>query len=98
MPAWVYRFKAFLVGIKPEDRFIVELQAEPWSAHGGLNYLSDKEASKSMNIDQMKANAQFAINTRFARTYFWGVEWWYLKKIKGDPSFWNLAQEIFSER
>lgn len=96
IPAWVYKFKAFLVGIKPENRFIIELQAEPWSAHGGLNYLSDAETSKSMTIDQLKANAQYAINTGFSRAYFWGVEWWYWKKINGDSSFWDLARTMFS--
>jgi hypothetical protein len=96
IPSWVYRFKAFLVGIKPENRFIIELQAEPWSAHGGLNYLSENDSMKSMNLDQLKANAQFAINTGFARSYFWGVEWWYWKKINGDSSFWDLGRQMFS--
>lgn len=96
IPSWVYRFKAFLVGIEPEDRFIIELQAEPWSAHGGLNYLSQEEESKSMTIKQFAANAQYAINTGFSRSYLWGAEWWYWKKITGDPSFWELAKQIFS--
>lgn len=95
IPAWIYRFKAFLVGIEPEDRFIIELQAEPWSAHGSLTFLPKEESAKSMDIEQFKANAQYAINTGFSRAYLWGVEWWYWQAQDGDDSFWNTAKEMF---
>lgn len=95
IPAWFYRFKAYLANIRKENRIIIELQAEPWVPKGSIIYLSDKEANKSFNIDQFKANLQFAINTRFQKAYLWGVEWWYYKYKNGDPKYWELAKTLF---
>ncbi|MDD2353846.1 MAG: cellulase family glycosylhydrolase [Patescibacteria group bacterium] len=95
IPAWFYRFKAYLADIKPENRVIIELQAEPWVPKGSIIYLSDEEANKSFNIDQFKANLQFAINTKFKKAYLWGVEWWYYKYKNGNPEYWELAKTLF---
>jgi len=94
-PAVFYRFKADRAGIKPENRMIMELQAEPWVADGRMQDLSDKELAKSFSIDQFKANVQFAINVNFKKIYMWGVEWWYLKKISGYPEYWDFAKTLF---
>ncbi len=95
LPAWFYTFKAYMAGIKPENRYIIELQAEPWVPQGSMIYLSKEEADKSFNIDQFKANLQFAVNTKFAKTYLWGVEWWYFQYQNGDKSYWELARTLF---
>jgi len=95
IPAWFYRFKAFLNGIKPENRYIVELQAEPWVPNGNMIYLPEKEARKSFNLEQFKANLQYAINIDFQKSYLWGVEWWYYQYKNGDKSYWELARTIF---
>jgi len=96
IPAWFYPLKAYLAGIKPENRYIVELQAEPWVPNGNMIYLSKSEADKSFNIDQFKANLQYAININFKKTYLWGVEWWYYQYKNGDKSYWELAKTIFN--
>ncbi len=95
LPASFYRLKAFLVGIKPENRYIIELQAEPWVPNGKMIYLSKKEANKSFNYNQFKANLQYAINVDFHKTYLWGVEWWYYQYKTDDKSYWELARTLF---
>lgn len=95
LPPWFYTFKAYMAGIKPENRYIIELQAEPWVPQGSMIYLPQEEAKKSFNIDQFKANLQFAIDTKFAKTYLWGVEWWYLQYQSGDKAYWELARTLF---
>ncbi len=96
IPAWFYRFKAYLAGIQPEDRLIIELQAEPWVPNGNIIYLTAAEANKSFNLGQFRANLQYAINVDFKKAYLWGVEWWYWQYKNGDPSYWELARTIFN--
>jgi len=98
LPAWFYRFKAYLAGISPDRRWIAELQAEPWAPNSHLKDLPLDEAQKSFNIDQFNANAQFAVNVGFQKAYFWGVEWWYFQKTKnGHPEYWDLARTFFKQ-
>lgn len=94
-PAWFYRLKADMAGISAENRYIAELQAEPWVSHGSMIYYPKEEAEKSFNLEQFRANLQFAINTGFAKSYLWGVEWWYFQKIHGDSSYWDFAKTLF---
>lgn len=95
IPAWFYRLKANLAGIKPENRYVIELQAEPWVPYGNIIYLSKEEAAESFNIEQFKANLQYAINVDFKKAYLWGVEWWYYQYKNGDQAYWELARMIF---
>lgn len=95
IPSWFYRLKAYLAGIEPENRYVVELQAEPWVPNGNMIYLPREEADKSFNINQFKANLQYAININFKKTYLWGVEWWYYQYKNGDEAYWELARTIF---
>jgi hypothetical protein len=57
--------------------------------------LPKSEADKSFNIEQFKANLQYAINIDFKKTYLWGVEWWYYQYKNGDKGYWELARTIF---
>lgn len=95
IPAWFYRFKAFLAGIKPANRLVIELQAEPWVPSGSMIYLSPAEANKSFSLAQFKANLQYAININFQKSYLWGVEWWYYQYKNGNKGYWELARTIF---
>jgi hypothetical protein len=91
-----YSAKAKFLKVKPKDVFVVELQAEPWVSKEKMLDFEDREYEKSFNIEQFEANAQIAINTGFAKAYFWGVEWWYLRHKKGgDSSYWDLAKTFF---
>ncbi len=95
IPAAFYRIKAYMAGIKPENRYIIELQAEPWVPNGKMIYLPAVEAKKSFDIDQFRANLQYAININFKKTYLWGVEWWYYQYLNGNKSYWELARTLF---
>ncbi len=95
LPAWFYRFKAYLVDIKEKSRYVVELQAEPWVPKGKMIYLSPIESNKSFNISQFRANLQYAININFEKTYLWGVEWWYFQYKNNNKSYWELARTLF---
>ena len=95
IPAWFYRLKAQLAGIKPENRLIIELQAEPWVPYGNIIYLSPEEIDKSFSLKQFKANLQYAINVNFERTYLWGAEWGYYQYKNGNKSYWEFARTVF---
>jgi len=97
IPAWFYRFKAYLAGIDQEDRYVVELQAEPWVPNGRMIYLSSEEEAKSFGLRQFQANVQYAVNIGFKKTYLWGVEWWYYKHQNRQPEYWNFARTLFNE-
>ncbi len=95
IPAWFYGLKAYLAGVPKDKRVIVELQAEPWVPQGNIIYLQESEADKSFNLEQFKANLQYAININFNKTYLWGVEWWYYQYQNGNKDYWEFAKTIF---
>lgn len=92
----IYRLKAKMAKLNPSDVVIIELQAEPWIDQEKIFDISDEEYKKSFNLDQFKANVQFAINTGFKKTYLWGVEWWYYQyKVVGNSEYWDFAKTLF---
>lgn len=95
-PSWFYVAKAKLLGLDKNDVIISELQTEPWAPSGKLLDLSPAEFDKSFNLEQFKANLQFAIKVDFKQAYLWGVEWWYLEKQRGNPAYWDLAKTLFN--
>jgi len=95
IPSWFYKLKAYLAGIKPDNRLIIELQAEPWVPSGNMIYLSDQERQKSFSPEQFQANLQYAINLDFQKAYLWGVEWWYYQYKNADKSYWEIARTLF---
>lgn len=95
IPAWFYRLKARLAGVPRGKAVIIELQAEPWVPYGSMAYLPEQEARKSFNIEQFKANLQYAINVDFDKAYLWGVEWWYWQYQHENPDYWVLARALF---
>ncbi len=83
LPANWYRFKLWLAGRSPATAFIIELQAEPWIPDKPLTQVTVEERSKSLDLAQLKKNIAFADKVGFARTYFWGAEWWYWEAKQG---------------
>jgi hypothetical protein len=77
VPPVMYRLKLLLNSRSPSQAFVAELQAEPWIPDGTVLSTDLKEQTKSMNVDRLKKNVEFAQKTGFSRTYLWGVEWWY---------------------
>ncbi len=97
-PASFYRLKARALNMPLDRAFIIELQAEPWIPKEDIANIYDRKYQKSFNLEQFKANAQFAINTGFKKAYLWGVEWWYFKHSLGENSdYWNFAKTLFEK-
>jgi hypothetical protein len=97
-PAWLYTMKAKFAGKTTKTMIVAELQAEPWPAHfKKVQDISPEEAAKSFTVRQLETNAEIARRTGFQQTYFWGVEWWYWLKTKGDSSMWEAAKKIIQQ-
>lgn len=96
-PSWFYAAKAKLVGLPKENLMISELQAEPWVPQGDLASFPESEYIKSMSMDQLKANLQYAIDTDLSQAYLWGVEWWYLQKQQGEGQYWSLIKQVLQD-
>ncbi len=99
LPPKFFWFKANLVNLMTGENkpiIVSELQAEPWSS-GSLNELAMEEQAKSMTLEKLKENIDYAEEVGFPEVYIWGAEWWYFMKEKnGDPSFWDEAKRILS--
>lgn len=94
IPAVYYRAKAFLVGIDHHKMIIAEFQAEPWTREG-LTVAPQSEQDKTMSFTKFKKDLEFSKTLGFSQVYMWGVEWWYWKKLHGDPSFWEASKALF---
>lgn len=96
-PAW-YTFRAWVA-----ERFlgtnrvmVAELQAEPWGEGKPLPEMSLEDQVKHFGTDELLHIAAFAQRTGLSPILFWGPEWWYWRKLHGDPSFWEAGKEIFA--
>jgi cellulase (glycosyl hydrolase family 5) len=95
VPPSYYRVKAYVWGKPLETIFVAELQAEPWFPGEPLKTPLE-DHFRTMDTEQLKANAEYAKKVGLARAYFWGVEWWYwLKQVQGEPEIWETAKEYF---
>ena len=94
-PPIYYWRKAKIVHFLFRKKVIVgELQAEPWCK--SLIYNCPLEEQKiTMNFEQFKKNVEFAKKTGLDTFYFWGDEWWYWLKEKGDDKIWQEAKHYF---
>jgi hypothetical protein len=91
-----YQLKSEIAGLDSQNVFVIELQAEPWADKQTLTNSFSVEYKKSFNIEQFKANVQFAIDTGFKKAYLWGVEWWYFQnKVMHNSDYWNFAKTLF---
>ena len=95
-PSYFYNLKAKMAGISSDELMIIELQTEPWVPQGKMIYLSERQINKSMSIDQLKANLQYAINVNPKQIYVWGVEWWYWQKLYGNPEYFEIGKLLFN--
>ena len=95
-PPIFYARKAQIINkLFDKEVICVELQAEPW----GPKLLYDsplEEQEKTMNLEQFKANIEFAKKTGLKEFYLWGSEWWYwMKEKQNRPAIWDEARKIF---
>jgi hypothetical protein len=95
-----FHFKKNLAALfaNPKKWIVIEMQAEPW---GPISYveMSEKEKSRTMDIDKFRQILEFGRRAGFQEFYLWGVEWWYWEKeVKNNPIYWDEARKVFSER
>lgn len=91
LPVSYYKLKAKLLPQINEQIFVSELQAEPWLLNNNPNNTELFEQYKSMDANRLQKNIDYAKRTGFARSYLWGVEWWYWLKNKDAQA----ADKIF---
>jgi hypothetical protein len=73
----------------------VELQAEPWCKASVMN-ASIEEQQKTMSLEQLQKNIQFARDTGIDTYYLWGGEWWYwMKQKQNHPEYWEEIRKLF---
>ena len=94
LPAGYYTLRANLFGKDLSQVQIVELQAEPWVPDQRIAEDNIAEQFKSMDLDRLKSNIEFARNTGFGRSYFWGAEWWYWLKIHNQNEISNFLKTL----
>lgn len=95
LPPSFYTLRAYLLEklTQTKETVISELQAEPWATNGIIASGSFDDQARNFSVDMMKSNIAFAKRTGLTDIYLWGAEWWYWRKLNGDPSFWNVARE-----
>lgn len=92
--ATYYRWRALWHGRDLKDVWVAELQAEPWLPNNVVTQENISEQFKSMNLDRLRKNTEFAQKTGFSRGYFWGVEWWYWLELHGEAGIANYARSL----
>jgi len=93
-PSYYFFKKLFINKIFKKEVILAELQTEPWCKTPILINCPEKEQEITMDFKQFQKNIEFAKKTGFDKIYFWGVEWWYLKKKENQPQFWEKIKEI----
>jgi len=98
-PLWFHRLHAMVIDwIQHKPIFIHELQMEPWGPTDTKD-LSIDEQNKSMSADQIHKSMTFARQIGAKDIDMWGGEWWYWRKVNGDPTIWNaVKQEVQDAR
>lgn len=98
-PIWYHRLRAWwITTFKDRDIFIHELQLEPWAPVATVN-ATIKEQNKSMDLEQMAVNVDFASRIGKEDIYTWGGEWWYWRKtVHDDPGPWDKARQLLIDQ
>jgi len=95
---WWHRLRAAIIyAIYHKPMAVDELQMEPWGP-GDNWYLSTDEQNKSMSVEQIGKMTDFARRSGFQRADFWGSEWWYWRKVNGDPSIWEAIRDQLKQQ
>ncbi|MDQ3158941.1 MAG: hypothetical protein M3P98_02290 [bacterium] len=97
LPSWYYAFLAAGAEITTgRNTFIHELQAEAW-APISLQDASIEEQDKSLPADELYGRIEYAVDTGIKTLDIWGVEWWYWRKVNGDPNLWNEGKRAIED-
>lgn len=94
LPPFHYRLKMWLNGSGISRAYIMELQAEPWLERNNFLNADMVEQNKTMNLDRLKKNLDYAERVGMPRVYLWGAEWWYFLREKGEVEISNFIKEM----
>ena len=97
MPAFVYRVKLWFNNRDINTAYITELQAEPWIPDNSLMETPLDEQYKSISLERLKKNIEFADKTGMPRAYLWGGEWWYWLESKGEKGIPDFIKQLKKE-
>ncbi len=99
IPPAMYRVKENLValffGRKPV--LLIELSAEPWLLEPVVDVPIETQFTR-MNAEKFDSIIEYAKETRFARQYLWGAEWWYWLLKNDHPEMWEKGKELFEKK
>lgn len=94
-PIFYWRKAQMVKTLFNKEVICIEFQAEPW----GKKLLSEspvEEQQKTMNLDLLRKNIEFAKQTGLKKFYLWGGEWWYwLKEKQGNSEIWEEVKKLF---
>ncbi len=96
IPPWFYRVKESLLALfyGEKETMLIELSAEPWLLEPITNVDIETQYSR-MDLEKFNDILQYAKDTRYAKQYLWGAEWWYWLEKKGHPEMWERGKELF---
>jgi Glycosyl hydrolase family 10 len=94
IPPFIYTAKLWLNGRDINSAYVMELQAEPWIADKDLFDVPLEEQFKTMSLERLKSNVDFAARTGMSRSYLWGAEWWLWLEKQGVHDFSNYIKQL----
>jgi hypothetical protein len=95
VPIWYHNLRKNVIEAGTgKDTFIHELQLEPWGPTD-IPYLTTEQQNQSMSTKQIHDSLLFARELGMKDIYSWGGEWWYWRKLHGDPTVWNTVKDEF---
>jgi GH35 family endo-1,4-beta-xylanase len=97
VPASRYRAKISDVEPLVTHVMVSELQAEPWGPRP-VTQLTPSEAALTMDPARLRRNVDLAVQAGFETVLFWGGEWWYWLRERGDSRMWETARSVVEER
>lgn len=81
--------------IKTEAKlWITELQAEPWEPG---EIVTEKDNPPSFLPEHLESNFDYAGDLSPEVILFWGFEWWYYRKQKGDSKYMAEAEKLIKK-
>ncbi len=92
-PVWYHRARKFLIeSYHQREIYIHELQVEPWCTVATKDCTIEQQ-NRSMDLEQIRENFDFARKIGIEEIYTWGGEWWYWRKTQfNDPGPWETVR------
>jgi GH35 family endo-1,4-beta-xylanase len=84
------KIKSLLQSIN-KPYWITELQAEPWERNTAEALGNDP---RSINAELLVKNYNRVNELAPEAIFFWGFEYWYMKKLQGDSRMWDTIMQI----